>query len=136
MHENDIIDCLPESLREDKIPSSVYSLSNTIRKNNFDYKNNVKNMNTNDARTYGTYIISCNCTNSKHLNHYGHIITGDLRIIENKKLCKIISKGPNYREPNNINWKKSKESIVEGLDNLIKGKLLSNKNISEKCLIH
>ena len=136
MHENDIIDCLPQSLREDEIPSTVYSLSNTIRKNNFDYKNNVKNMNTNDTRTYRTYIISCNCTNSEYLNHYGHIITGDLRITENKKLCKIISKGPNYREPNTINWKKSKESIVEGLDNLIKGKLLSNKNISEKCLIH
>ena len=136
MHENDIIDCLPESLRKDKIPSTVYSLSNTIRKNNFDYKNNVKNMNTNDTRTYGTYIISCNCTNSKYLNHYGHIITGDLRIIENKKLCKIISKGPNYREPNTINWKKSKESIVESLDNLTKGKLLSDKNISEKSLMN
>ena len=44
--------------------------------------------------------------NSKSLNHHdGYIITGDLWIIENKKLCKIISKGPNYREPKTINWK-------------------------------
>ena len=44
-----------------------------------------------------------------------HIITGDLRIIE-KKLRKTISKGPNYRESKNINWKKSKGSIMQGLD--------------------
>ena len=42
--------------------------------------------NTNDTKTYGTGIISCNCTNSRYLNHHhGHIITGDLRIIESKK---------------------------------------------------
>ena len=35
-----------------------------------------------------------------------HIITVDLWIIEHKKLCKIISKGPSYKEPKNDNWKK------------------------------
>ena len=44
-----------------------------------------------------------------------HIITGDLRIIE-KKLRKTISKGPNYMELKIINWKKSKGSIVQGID--------------------
>ena len=33
-------------------------------------------------------------------------LTGDLQIIEIQKLCKIISKGPNYRESKIINWKK------------------------------
>ena len=40
-----------------------------------------------------------------------HIISGDLRIIENEKLRKIVSKGPNYRETrytlfyeNQYNW--------------------------------
>ena len=43
----------------------------------------------------------------------------------------IISKGPNYKEPKTINLKKkSKESIVEGLVNPTKGKLLSDKKIS------
>ena len=84
----------------------------------------------------GTGIISCNCTNSKYLHHYhGHIGTGDLRIIENKKIHNIISKGPNFREPKSINWKKNKESILEGLENLIKRKLLSDKKISEESLI-
>ena len=56
-------------------------------------------------------------------------------MIKNKKLRKIISKGSTYREPRITNWKKSKESVVEGLDNLIKEKLLSDKKISEESLI-
>ena len=71
-------------------------------------KNTVKNINANDTRTYGTGIISCNCTNPKCLNyHHGHITTGDLWIIKNKKLLKIRPKKlPNYREPKTVNWKK------------------------------
>ena len=34
----------------------------------------------------------------------GHVITGNLGIIENRKLRKLLSKGPSYREQNNINW--------------------------------
>ena len=86
------------------------SLLETLKKielNN--YKNTIKNINTINTRTYGTSVISFNCTNSKHLNHHqGHLITsnlitGDLQIIKDKQFCKIICKGPNYREPKTIN---------------------------------
>ena len=54
----------------------------------FNFKNIVNRISTNDTRTYGTGIITCSCTNCKYLNlHHGHIITGDLKIIENKKFC-------------------------------------------------
>lgn len=49
------------------------------------------------------------------------------KVIEHKKFCKIISKGPNYREPETINWNKSKQSMEVGSDNLIQGKLSVNK---------
>ena len=105
------MNCLPERLREDEIPSTVYSLSNAIRnKTFFNYNITVKNINTNDTRIYGTGVVSCNCTNSKYLNYnHGQIITGDLRIIEIKKLRKFLSNGPHYSEPNTINWKKVKK---------------------------
>ena len=49
----------------------------------------------------------CNCKNSSFRNyHHSHILTRDLRIIQNDKFRKIISKGPNYREPKSVNWKK------------------------------
>ena len=80
--------------RRDSI-NCMYSF-NTIRNNVFNFNNVVNNINTNDTRTYGTSIISCNSTNSKYSNHHhGHIITGDLLTIENKKLRKIMCKGPN-----------------------------------------
>ena len=34
-----------------------------------------------------------------------------------------------------MNWKESKKGIVEGLDNLVKGKLLPDKKISEESSI-
>ena len=48
-----------------------------------------------------------------------YILTGDLRFLENQKLRKLISKGPNYREPRNINWNKCREVILNGLDSFI-----------------
>ena len=101
MHENNIINCLPESLREDEVPSTVYLLSNTTRIINFNYKETVKNIGTMEP------VLFCNCSNSKYLNHHhGHFTTGDLRIIEYKELRKIISKRPNYGEPKTVIWKK------------------------------
>ena len=34
----------------------------------------------------------------------GHVLTGNLNIIRDRKLRKLIYKGPSYREQNNINW--------------------------------
>ena len=34
----------------------------------------------------------------------GHVLTGNLGIVENRKLRKLLSKGPSYREQNNIDW--------------------------------
>ena len=36
---------------------------------------------------------------------HGHVITGDLRVIENAKLRELVAKRPKYREPNKVNWK-------------------------------
>ena len=41
----------------------------------------------------------CNCADfSLYDPHQKHIIIGDLRIIKNNKLKKLLTKGPNYRE--------------------------------------
>ena len=37
--------------------------------------------------------------------HHKHIIKGDLRIIENKKCRKLLTKGPNNKEPRRISGK-------------------------------
>ena len=34
---------------------------------------------------------------------HGHVITGDLRVIENAKQRELVAKGPTYRETNRVN---------------------------------
>ena len=47
---------------------------------------------------------------------YGHVITGDLRVIENAKLRELVAKGPKYREPNRVNWKATETMFLESID--------------------
>ena len=50
---------------------------------------------------------------------HGHIITGDLRIVKCTKLRKLLTHGPNYREPQSLNYNKCKTSIVSAIENCI-----------------
>ena len=80
------------------------------RNKTFNYKSHLYNISSNDTRTYETDIISCNSNNSKGSNHHdGDILTRYFRIIQNKILDKMRAKGPNYRKPKVINWKKERK---------------------------
>ena len=64
--------------------------------------------------------IQCSCQNSSYKNdHHGHVITGDLDIIQNSRLRKIFKKGPKYRLPQKINWTEDKNLIINFLDSYI-----------------
>ena len=47
---------------------------------------------------------------------HGHVITGDLRIVRNRKLRRILEKGPKYREQNNIDLHLNKEILTKAVD--------------------
>ena len=117
LRNSDVISELPDKLQSEDPPSIVYNLSSTIRSKIFNYRETVNDIDVNDQLTYGTKIPNCDCHNSPFVDSdHGHIVTGDLRIIENHHLRQLISKGPNYREPRNINWKKCKEAVENGTD--------------------
>ena len=50
------------------------------------------------------------------------IVSGDLRVIKKTKLRKLLSKRPNYREPETLNYNKCKQyiesSITSSIDSL------------------
>ena len=70
-----------------------------------------------DVTNYLSCPRSCQCQMSKYCYQpHGHIITGDLKIIENAKLRELVSKGPKYREPNKINWKATDNMIFDPID--------------------
>ena len=52
-------------------------------------------------------MIYVTVKNQNSVTHIKHIIIGDLKIIENEKLRKLLTKGPNYRESRNINYSKA-----------------------------
>merc|ERR1739840_94119 len=55
-------------------------------------------------------IFPCNCQTSQFKDdQHGHIITGNLDIIENVTLRNIFKKGPKYRLPRKINWDKDRK---------------------------
>ena len=59
----------------------------------------------------------CQCKKSKFCYEpHGHVITGDLRVIENAKLRELVAKGPKYREPNRVNWKATETMFLESID--------------------
>ena len=116
---------MPCSMSKDDIPMVTYKLQPPIRSKIFNHKKFVESLDINSF-IQDENIIPCNCENSPYKDsEHGHIITGDLRIIRNNKLRKLITKGPKYREPTNISWDKAKSSILDGLNETVEH--LSNK---------
>ena len=116
LRDDDVINTLPNHLQLDDVPSVVYRLEDTIRNKIFNYKKTVSEIDINDTISYGSGLPSCNCHSSSFKDtHHNHIVTGDLRFIENSELRRLLSKGPNYREPRSINWNKCLEIIKVGV---------------------
>ena len=117
LRQQDVINCLPNNYKEEHHPCVTFKLTSPIRSKVINYKEVVEKIDKNDLNTYGTGITECNCKDSLFCDlTHKHIITGNLQFISNSKLRKIFIKGPNYREPNIINWKKCLQCIQIGLD--------------------
>jgi hypothetical protein len=109
---NKVNSCIPRSFSNTDNPTVIYKRSPTIARKIFNYKLVINSINVNDWKN----DESCNCQTSSFCNpHHKHIITGDLKIIENRDLRHLLMKGPNYREPCVINWKKVVDCIKAGV---------------------
>ena len=57
--------------------------------------------------------LPCNCKDSVFTDqHHGHIVSGDLRLIQNNQLRKLFAKGPKYREKKFVNWDLTEEKMI------------------------
>ena len=116
---------MPSNMSKDDIPMVTYKLQPPIRSKIFNHKQFVESLDIN-AFIQNEAIMPCNCEDSPYKDsEHGHIVTGDLRIVRNNKLRKLITKGPKYREPSSISWDKAKSSIIDGLNETVEH--LSNK---------
>ena len=122
----DVVQSLPISLQvEEKVPSVVMKLTSPIRSSIMNYEQTVRSIRFEKDEDISFFVNAetgspypCLCSESRFCDpHHQHIVTGDLRIVENQKLRKLLTKGPNYREPKTINFSKCQieieKSVVE-----------------------
>ena len=99
----------------------VYNLNLSIRSTLFNYKQFVLHLKIDEFLKYPNSIKCC-CNkydNSFIKNHYGHIMTGNLNIVNNEILHQLISKGPKYRETKQICFEEGREEIQTGIEQFI-----------------
>ena len=120
----DVINNLPTILQEENnIPIATFKLDNPIRNKILNYKDTISSLSfkqVNNDKVEIENLPECNCTDSQFCDPaHGHIVTGNLNIIENNKLRKLLSKGPNFREPKTLNYNKCFSSIEADLQNTV-----------------
>lgn len=76
-------------------PTISYSYTKTTAGKIFNFKKSIEDL----GFKIGTTNLSCDC----HVSNFryepvGHVVTRNLGIVENRKLRKLLNKGPSYRE--------------------------------------
>ena len=99
----------------DKEPPIVsYEYTSTIASKLFNLKLTLSNLN---VSKYLCNSQNCQCNGSKFCyKPHSHVITGDLKVVENARLRDPVAEGPKYREPNRVNWKASETMFLESID--------------------
>ena len=125
---------LPQQMDKTDIPMIIYTLNRSIRSKIFNYNEFIKSLDLNEFINTDEHVkCCCDQFDDSFINKdLGHIITGDLNIIDNPKLKNLIFKGPKYREPVEIDWGVAKEQIRLGLEEYLE-KMSDDKGIDKSC---
>ena len=93
-------------------PTVSYKYSDTIRNKVLNYRQTILGS---DSQS----VFTCNCDKYSEEfvnNDFGHIFTGDLKIVNNKELREVLENGLNYREPQSPDKNKTISAVIAGLD--------------------
>ncbi len=111
-HETDVINTIPPYFSNTLPPLISYSYTSPIGPKIFNFSKTVKEF---DMSSYLDMTCDCHLSPYQYTPH-GHIITGDHSFVQDPKLRTILTKGPKFREQENINWDDTKTVIYEALD--------------------
>ena len=114
LRSTSVIDKIPVHFR-DKEPQTVsYEYTSTVASEICNFAPALSNLNFSE---YLSNPQTCQCKESKFCYElHGHVITVDLKVIENARLRELVAKGPKYREPNRVNWKATETMFLESID--------------------
>ena len=108
---------IPNYFQNTNSPSLCYKYTNTIAAKKFNHKQ----MCLSFEQSKGLDSFICECDMNPNFIHpnVGHIVTGNLDIVKNQQLRKLLIRGPKFREQNHINWKLNRKIIYDALNTFI-----------------
>ena len=96
LRSTSVTDKIPVYFRDKEPPIVSYEYTSTVARKIFNFAPALSNLNVSE---YLSNPQICQCKESKFCYElHGHVITGDLRVIENARLRELVVKGPKYRE--------------------------------------
>ena len=109
-----MISSIPNYFNNSETPIICYKYNKPIRSTIFNFNKIVNDLDI-DSNT----LVSWDCKKSNYLYpSAGHVITGNLNVIPDARVRNIISKGPKYKFPNNIDFSKCRREIAASLNDL------------------
>ena len=114
LHNKNVRKTIPPYFKYQSNPKISYTYTHSIASKLFNYRQSLQ-----DWRFTNHEYDSppCFCSSSQFLYRpAGHIVTGDLNIVENTCLRDLISKGPKYREPQKFSWKYIFKLIMDSVE--------------------
>ena len=91
LHNKLVRSKVPIYFQEQDPPLVSYKYTNNISRSVFNYNQTLRNIHLDD---YHNASSSCDCESSTfRYEPHGHVITGDLRIVRNRKLRRLLEKG-------------------------------------------
>ncbi len=112
-----VTDTIPSFFSNKSPPTIIYTRTSSIGSRIFNYKNVVLDL---KPKEWCAKDHPCECSKSPFDPNHGHVMTGNLNIIANHKLRVLLSKGPSYREANDIDWGKVFVCIKKGISAYVK----------------
>ena len=118
LHNKLVRSKVPIYFQEQDPPLVIYKYTNNISRSVFNYNQTLRNINLDDYRNASS---SCDCESlTFRYEPHGHVITGDLRIVRNRTLRRLLEKAPKYREQNIIDWQLNKKILITAIDDYVK----------------
>ena len=92
LRSQSVMDKIPVYFKDKEPP--IISSTNIVANKLFNFSSTLSNLN---ITNYLSNPQHCRCSTSKFCYEpHGHVITGDLTVIENVKLQELVAKGPKY----------------------------------------
>ena len=114
LHNKKVISTIPPYFKNQSVPILSYRYTKTISSKIFNYNKALQHF---KIEEFLQTPASCDCSTSPFkYAPIGHVVTGDLNLVQHNSLRNTMSRGPKFREPQHINWNHNFKIIMESVE--------------------